>query len=101
MEGAEEDELFDRYGSDLQWRFQKEECWSVIIGSVSLKTVDARLRFAQINGRLVMFCSATEGTQGAYVLNSWLLKPLQSAHRRWRARQCTSSEFDRCIRFLQ
>lgn len=101
MEGAEEDELFERFGSELQWRFQKGDCWSVIIGSVSLKTVDARLRFAQINSRIVMFCSATEGTLGAYVLNSWLLNHCNPLTTDGERAKCTSSEFDRCIRFLK
>lgn len=99
-EGSNEEELQARFGSVLEWRLQ-EECWRIIVGSSSLRPVHARLRFAQLNGRIVMFCSADEGIAGAHVLFLWLLNHCNPLTAEGERAFCRDNEFERCVRFLQ
>lgn len=97
---TQEQEEFRQWQDSLNWHFQKE-FHVIIVGSVNLKPVFATLRFARTDGSIVLFCSASEGRQGAYVLNLWLKEhcnPLDTANE---SAKCFSSEFERCSAFLE
>jgi hypothetical protein len=99
-EADNEEELEAQFANALEWRLNKD-CWRIIVGSSSLQPIHARLRFAQLNGRIVLFCSADKGISGAHVLNLWLRQYCNPETAEGERAYCRDTEFERCVRFLQ
>lgn len=99
MESAQEEELYQRWHDKTNWTFQKK-CWKLDVGSVSLKPVEARLRFALINGNTVLFCSSSEGALGSYVLNLWLRSHCNPSKADGQRAHYSTDNFQQCLEQL-
>lgn len=99
MQRPEEDELYERWRDKADWTFQ-EKSWTLDVGSVSLKPVEGRLRFALINGKTVLFCSSSEGALGAYVLNLWLRSHCNHSTADGQRAYCSTDNFQHCMEQL-
>lgn len=99
MEEPREEELFERWRGSVDWTFQ-ETCWTLIVGSESLRPVEARLRFALINGSTVLFCSPEGGGLSSFVLNLWLRSHCDPSAASGERAYCKTEDFQRCLEHL-
>lgn len=99
MPRPQEEELYERWRDKADWKFQ-ERSWTLDVGSVSLKPVEGRLRFALINGKTVLFCSSSGGALGAYVLNLWLRSHCNPSTVDGQRAYCSTEDFQHCLEQL-